>query len=87
MPDRIAVDNLPALIPAVTALIVAISALIVQIRRLWTKTEEVHTIVNSQRTELIEHIAVLTAALKASGVAVPPRSASVRDATHRKGEA
>lgn len=80
-------DNLAILIPLVTGLMVAASALIATLRGLWKKVDGVHTIVNSQRTELIDHIAVLTAALKASGIAVPPRSASVRDATHRKEEA
>lgn len=84
------VDNLATLIPLVTALVAALTAMLVQLGRLIgkvkkqaIKTEEVHKIVNSQRTELIDHIAVLTALLKHSGIHVPTGTPAVDDLTNR----
>jgi Na+-transporting methylmalonyl-CoA/oxaloacetate decarboxylase gamma subunit len=88
-------DKAAALIPTITALVTALLALIVQVGRLMGKmndqadkidaqadqVESVHRIVNSQRTELIDHIATLTALLKASGITVPVASPAVDDAT------
>lgn len=60
--------NIPAIIAAVANLIIALGFLIPILRN----TRATHTIVNQQRTDMLNYQAALTAALMAAGVEVPP---------------
>jgi hypothetical protein len=61
-------EGIAALITAMALLITSITGIVLQIRqssKLYRKTDDVHTIVNSQRTEMIDRIEQLEGFIRA----------------------
>jgi hypothetical protein len=72
--------DLATLITALALFITSVTGIILQVRqsgKLLSKTDDVHTIVNSQRTEMIERIEQLEGFIRArvSGDNTPPPGA------------
>ena len=66
-------DNVAAVIAAIAALATAAGGLILAVGqvRMRRSVAEVHTMVNQQRTDAARYTAVLVAALRDKGIAVP----------------
>jgi phage-related tail protein len=67
------VDSVASVIAAVAALATAVGGLILAVLQVRVKRSvaEVHTMVNQQRTDAARYTAVLVAALRDQGLAVP----------------
>lgn len=64
------IEGWAALITAIALLLTSITGIILQLRqtgKIIKKTDDVHTIVNSQRTELIDRIEMLEQFIRAAG--------------------
>lgn len=64
------IEGWAALITAIALLLTSITGIILQLRqtgKIIKKTDDVHTIVNSQRTELIDRIEMLESFIRAAG--------------------
>jgi hypothetical protein len=64
-----------ALITALGGLASAFAVLVPQLRKLSAKTDEVHTLVNSNHESMLRREEVLIAALQQNGIKIPPNEA------------